>query len=212
MEFKRFIDRLVDELSREKLPGHAEQVKMAPEARIMRSNKGKEASAAVLILLFEKEGAPYLVLTRRKEYEGAHGGQISLPGGKTELRDGTLIETALRETEEEIGVNRQKITIIGQLTDLYIPVSNFMVSPFIAYTMNIGDYKIDPSEVEYIIECNLYDLLSPDNIKRKKVQVDLQRLTVPYFQIDNEEIWGATAMILSEFAAICARFYPHRLS
>ena len=141
----------------------------------------------------------------RSEYGGVHSGQISLPGGKFEETDESLIYTALRESQEEIGIDPGQVQIIGQLTEMYIPPSNFQVTPVVGYQASRPHFTADPKEVAKIIEIKLEDLLDERNRQMKKMKISLGfSLKVPSYFINKNIIWGATAMILSEFREIVA--------
>ena len=203
MEFAEFIDLLEKRLQKP-LPGRNAQLKMSSLARIQAwmklSPPADAVQSSVLILLYPFEGRIRLVLMLRPEYTGIHSGQISLPGGKFEDSDDNLIYTALREAQEEIGINPIRVQIIGQLTEIYIPPSNFMVTPVVGYETSQPEFQADPKEVARIIEINLDDLLDKKNIRMKKIKFRLGfSLKVPSYFIDSNIIWGATAMILSEF-------------
>lgn len=166
------------------------------------SKNAKES--AVLILIYEKENEPYVVFTERKVYKGAHSGQISFPGGKKDDTDIDFEFVALRETEEEIGVNRSEISVLGQLTHLYIPVSNFLVFPFVGILHTEPDFVKEEKEVHKIIEIKLDDLLQDINLIEKKINIPENNIQfkTPAYKVNDTEIWGATAMILSEFLEI----------
>ena len=153
----------------------------------------------VLILLYEQDGIIKFPLTKRPDYLGTHGGQISLPGGKSEPGE-DVIDTALREAEEEIGVMRSKIEVIGTLSDFFVIPSNFMVTPVVGYLKNIPELKADPKEVVKIIHGSLQELLMPDAIKVKEIlAAKMFPMQAPHFEIEGEVVWGATAMMLNEF-------------
>jgi 8-oxo-dGTP pyrophosphatase MutT (NUDIX family) len=206
MEFTEFILLLEDRL-RKTLPGRAAQLKMSSMARIqeliniMPSPDARQSS--VLILLYPLEGDIGLVLMLRPEYKGIHSGQISLPGGKYEESDESLIFTALREANEEIGITPSMVQIIGQLTEMYIPPSHYLVTPVVGYQATRPVFTADPKEVARIIEIRLSDLMDNTKVQMKKMKLRLGiTLKVPSFFIDDNIIWGATAMILSELKEI----------
>lgn len=190
------------------LPGKNAQLLMSPSVRftgkkIHNPNNARESS--VLILLSERNGQWHIPFIKRSVYKGAHSGQISLPGGKTEDFDKNHFETAIRETEEEIGIKRQYIQYIGKLTSLYIPNSNFVVYPQVGINLNKANYVASPREVETIIEVPLTELTNPQRIKSFSRQINNIQVDAPFFHFDSFEIWGATAMILSEFIEILKR-------
>lgn len=154
----------------------------------------------VLLLLYQQNNEVYIPLTQRHDYGGVHGGQVSLPGGKLEDQDQDIIATALRETHEEIGISQEMIAVLGTLTDLYIPPSNFRVTPVVGYIQESPDFIIDPREVKELIETPVQYILDEQNLKRKDILVrNGMRINAPYFDIHGKTVWGATAMILSEF-------------
>jgi 8-oxo-dGTP pyrophosphatase MutT (NUDIX family) len=196
-----FIDKL-QELLIKPLPGKAAQFLMAPTFRIEIADNEKKELAAVLILLYPIQNNWHTVFMKRTEYPGAHSGQISFPGGKYEVQDIDLKATALRETEEEFGINSGNITVIGNLTPLHIPVSKMDVHPFVGYMRRKPEFNPDPTEVQYLIEVNLDDLFNPSLIETKPFKSNKYEGMVPYYNIKSNHIWGATAMILSEFLEI----------
>jgi len=141
-------------------------------------------------------------LTKRPEYLGTHGGQISLPGGKTEGAE-TRIETALREAEEEIGVPASKVQILGLLTEFFVIPSNFLITPVIGYLNEVPDFKPDSKEVKKIIYTSLNDLLRDGAVQTKEIMAgNMFPMSAPHFEVENEIVWGATAMMLNEFRMI----------
>jgi len=199
--YKDFFNQLKEEFKRE-LPGELAHKKMAPNFRRPFKTSSKRRNTGVLILLFPKKNQLYTVCIKRTEYEGAHSGQISFPGGKFELGDPTLEYTALRESKEEIGIDPEKVNILGQLTPLHIPVSNFYVLPSVGFYATIPKFKRDPIEVEKIIEIPLSDLLNPENCTLQKFHDGELAFTAPIYKPKELVIWGATAMIMSEFLEV----------
>ncbi|KPL12370.1 MAG: hypothetical protein AMS26_18185 [Bacteroides sp. SM23_62] len=197
---EKFIDQLEQDL-KSNLPGNKAQYKMAPELRLENSH-GYYRNAAVMILLYIRDGSWYTVLMKRPEYAGTHSNQISLPGGKSEDGDADLNETALREIREELGVDDKQIRILGNLSRLHIPVSGIEVLPVVGYYPQKPDFQPDPAEVAYLIEVRMEDLLHPRNTREKFRTLMCKLVRVPYFQIGEEQVWGATAMILSEFLEV----------
>jgi 8-oxo-dGTP pyrophosphatase MutT (NUDIX family) len=162
---------------------------------------------AVLSLLYPRESRLHTVLILRNVYVGTHSGQVSFPGGKREEKDASLWDTAIREAEEEIGVSAKDIQFLGQLTDVYIPPSRFLVTPFLGFVDYAPDFIADPREVQRIIESPLSEFLLPEKQNEKSLFVEAlgSSMNVKYFDIAGETIWGATAMMLSEIAEICRR-------
>lgn len=205
-EFNNLISQLAERLT-EPLPGRAAQLKMSSLARVrelMRFAIPDDArQSSVLVLLYPYRNSTGLVLMQRPEYRGVHGGQISLPGGKREDTDESLVFTALREAREEIGVDPARIQILGQLTEMYIPPSNFLVTPVVGFQHQRPEFKADPTEVAGIIEITLDELLDARNLKRTKMKLSIGlTMQVPTFTIGNTVIWGATAMMLNELKEI----------
>ncbi|PQJ80918.1 NUDIX hydrolase [Polaribacter porphyrae] len=202
MNFKDFIKK-VDELKSLKLGGLDAQFKMAPKLRL-KYNKDKidannPRKAAVLALFYPDENnKTKLLLTQRASYKGTHSAQISFPGGKVEKSDTSLKETALREAQEEVGIHPSTVNIIRELTDVYIPPSNFLATPFIGF-VDKKPLLVINHEVDRIIEVFVSDLLDDVNITTVNLTTSyMKNIDVPCFNIDNHIIWGATGMMLSE--------------
>ena len=188
------------------LPGIAAQIKLAPEVRIegLRATPPTDARpAGVLILLYQHKGAWYFPLMKRTEDGLTHSGQISLPGGSQEAGE-SLQETARREACEEIGAACTEVEVLGQLSTLYIPPSNFLVTPTVGYVDQRPDFRCDPREVAELIEVPLSTLFDPQVVKREPWTLRGTTVEVPFYQIGPHKVWGATAMILSEFTLILA--------
>lgn len=202
------IKELKTELKKE-LPGTEVQWQMASSDRMVRNFPrvpSKDARvAAVLILLYPHNDSIYTVFMQRHNYDGVHGGQISFPGGKKEDSDADVVQTALREAEEETGANISEISVIGTLTPLFIPVSNMIVTPVIGWTTKRPDFVHQPEEVVFLIEAELKRFLDPAIIKIKPFEIRGEMLDVRYFDYEGNVIWGATAMILNELLTIIKR-------
>ncbi len=194
---------------RKELPGKVVQYRMAPSERVHNvfpSEKNNlTQTGSVLILIFPKNKKINIVLIQRATYPGVHSNQISFPGGKFEKGDKDLIDTALRETQEEIGVSAKDIRIIGKLTPLFIPVSNIEVYPVVGCISYKPEFKPDKTEVKSIIETQLDYLLRPDIVKKKTTVIQNTNIQIPYFNFNGRHIWGATAMILNEFLEVIKR-------
>jgi 8-oxo-dGTP pyrophosphatase MutT (NUDIX family) len=155
--------------------------------------------AAVLLYCYPKEGLMYLSLIKRANYDGPHSGQISLPGGKPEESDQSLWHTALRECSEELGVMPQESKPLLNLSPIYIPPSNFLVSPFVVVEAQTPRFTLDPREVAQHIEIPLSELIAA-KVKQSHLKHGVfEGATVPCYIYEEHTIWGATAMILSEF-------------
>ena len=156
----------------------------------------------VLILLYEHQGIIKFPLIKRQEYPGAHSGQVSFPGGKAEPGEDAL-QAALREGEEEIGVNRLELNVLGTLSDFFVVPSNFLVTPVVATIVAEPVFKADAYEVAKILHGSIDELLRDDAIKEKEILAAGKfRMMAPHFDIGGEVVWGATAMMLNEFRMI----------
>jgi len=164
--------------------------------------------AAVLILLYlrgrdeREEPTPHLVLTRRTEALLRHSGQISLPGGRFDPADGSLLRTALRETQEELAVDPSSLEIWGRLEPERIRVSHYLVAPFIAYTPRRPDFRPAPSEVAQIIEVPLPLLLDPTTLAEEIWDLEGTPRQVTFYRHGEDKIWGATARVLGKLVAL----------
>jgi len=180
------------------LPGEESHLRMLPKNRTLKAPEDRNIlkHSSVLLLLFPENGNLKICLIKRPMHMKHHAGQIALPGGRIEKGE-TAIETALRETNEEIGIDTSSIEILGSLSELYVEVSRFLIHPFVGWLPNKPEFIINTSEVEKIILFPLNRFLSnPDEIELETVR---GKLKVPCVHFENEVIWGATAMILSEF-------------
>ena len=193
--------RILKEELKKPLPGIEVQRKMLPVNRLKDKFEipGHKKDGAVLILLYLKDNEIYTCFIKRSEDGSVHSGQISFPGGKKEKHDKDLIYTALRESQEEIGIHLSGINVLGTLSNLYIPVSNYSVYPVIGQIDTHPDFKINTYEVQELIEVPLKKLTGPSICTIGKVQVNNSAYDVPVYDLGRHKIWGATAMIISEF-------------
>jgi 8-oxo-dGTP pyrophosphatase MutT (NUDIX family) len=172
--FSEFSNKLTGQLQ-QPLPGYEAQYKMAREFRDHPLDTERyHANArlgAVLILFYPKDNDIHTVLIQRPTYEGVHSAQVAFPGGKKEENDFTLIDTALREASEEVGIEKNKITIAGNLTHLYIPPSNFLVTPVVGFSESRPEFMLQKNEVEEIIEVDLKTLSNESFISEKTINL-----------------------------------------
>ncbi len=207
-----FIDNLRARL-RHPLPGRAAQYEMASLRRLqelgdMPLPPADARVACVLHLLHRRDEHDEwrtVLIQRTANPRDRHSGQISFPGGRWEESDGPdLAAAALREAHEEIGVSPLEVELLGRLTELYIPVSNFVVHPFVGRLLGAPVFRPQPGEVEKILTPPLSLFREPDQRKKTDLSVGQGILIrdVPYFDVDGHVLWGATAMILSEFFAV----------
>ena len=189
------------------LPGRSAQERMTGRVVSMPLVVPENARpSAVLCLLFPQNGELYLLLMKRREDNTAHSGQVSFPGGSYDTTDADLRATALREAHEEVGILSAEVDVLGALTPLYIPVSNYNVYPYVGYTKQRPDYNLSHNEVSYTIEVPISSLFHAE----RKVKTDVVSPVVPgiirnvnsYKLEDGTIIWGATAMIISELEAV----------
>ncbi len=205
MNFDLFLNT-VPKILKQTLTGEVAHNKMAPPERkvLMQKFEGTNfRKAAVLMLFYPKENQTHLALILRTSYNGVHSSQVAFPGGKVENFDANNQETALRETQEEIGIPPEKISIVRPFSQIYIPPSNFMVYPFLGYAIQELQFVLDPKEVAGIVEFPISDLLNDANIVVKKMDTSYsESIEVPSFKIKEHYVWGATAMMLSELKDI----------
>jgi len=209
--FLEFIDVLKKEIERE-LPGWEAQRRMIsgrPEMDLSAIAKRNPRQSSVLILLYPSNEEIFTRLILRTEYKGVHSGQVAFPGGTKEEYDTDLWQTALREAHEEVGVSSDKIQLVGQLSPVYIPPSNFWVQPYIGMSEEYLPAIIQKQEVQRSFDVNINMLLDP-LIKKEKIitrSVTEIGISTPYYNIEGYTVWGATAMMLSEFEELVRRVY-----
>ena len=193
------------------LPGRKAQELMAPDVRFAGHkfpDHSNSTPSGVLILIFPGQDSEWTTIFIERTPYGPHGGQISLPGGKREKEDISLAYTALRETGEEIGIMPGHIHILGELTPLYVPHSNFRISPFVGSLETEPELVREKTEVKSIIKVKLKDLFNPKNKGYNTFYTSGFGIKAPVYKVKGHLIWGATAMIISEFEAIIGR-QPH---
>lgn len=207
MLFAEFV-KFLPKIEKEKLLSRDAHIKMAPLERISYMDEENyleknPKKAAVLMLFYPKNGIVHLALIVRNTYPGVHSSQIGFPGGKVELSDANLAETALREAHEEVGVHPDKVKIIKTFSEIYIPPSNFLVAPFMGIAYEELQFIPDETEVKKVLEFSLTDFL--DNKSITKVNMSTSYATdieVPAFVVDKYIVWGATAMMMSELKEV----------
>ena len=201
-----YLDRIRTRLRAGDLPGYAAQEVMGHELRQEYTTAPPTARpASVLALIYPIEDVHHLLFIQRTSPPGdRHGGQISFPGGSADSGDESAAATALREAEEEVGIDPTRVELLGELTPLYIPVSNFLVNPFVGYLPGRPTFILQVSEVARVLELPLADFFAEGVVARrdKKLYNGLVLKDVPHWQVSGEAVWGATAMIVGELVAI----------
>lgn len=203
-DFTTFIEKLKIRLQ-QPLPGAEAHSIMASETRLklkMPAPNERTRESAVLILFYPSDNQIFIPLILRPQYDGVHGGQMAFPGGRAEKEDENLVRTALREAQEEIGVRVSDIQILGKLTKLYIPPSNFYVQPVVGFMSHKPDFYPDPKEVDKVIEISIEEIKNPDIIDRKVLNVRGIEVDTPFYNILDTTVWGATAMMISELLMV----------
>jgi 8-oxo-dGTP pyrophosphatase MutT (NUDIX family) len=193
----------------ETLPGEAAQHRMSSRARIPTADYLKQnpshRNSAVLLPLYPHAGTIYTALIRRPSYDGMHSGQLGLPGGKAEEGDASFTFTAIRETEEEVGIKIPGENILGALSSVYIPVSNFLIYPFVAKLDERPQWIPDKHEVDAVIEFPVTYLFAAELKDRRRISLGNNMfIDAPCYIIDGQILWGATAMIFSELESLVA--------
>lgn len=187
-----------------RLPGSVSHARMLPPGRVLElpADQKDFISSAVLVLLFPFHQKTGICLIRRPATMKNHAGQIAFPGGKKEKEDADIVHTALREANEEIGLDIERLQILGKLSHVYVQISNFLITPVVAWTDELPPLKIDPSEVDEIIFISLEELADQGNRCDKEMDTRTGRIYVPGYEMNGCFIWGATAMLLAELVDI----------
>lgn len=204
-----FINFLTGRLNKS-LPGRKSQIKMAPrpisggQMRRMKAPDDAHQSSVLVLLFPNEEDNLELTLTLRSR-DIDHGGQISFPGGRAEKGE-TSEQTALREAHEEIGICSEGITVVGELSELYVNHSNNRVMPVVGFTDRRPEFRLNPSEVEEIFTVELDSLLMKKNLTVEDWDLRSHTYKVPYWDVHRVPLWGATAMMLSELLDLYREF------
>lgn len=204
MKFSDFEKQIV-KITKMELPGEEYHLKMAPIERLLElKQKARSANTArragVMALFYPgKLQEAHLILILRKTYKGVHSAQVGFPGGKQEAEDKDMKATALRETEEEVGVPPEAISVLKKLTEIYIPPSNFFVQPYLGITTKEPEFVPQEEEVEALIEVPLHQFMDERVLITKKITTSYATdIDVPAYLLNDHVVWGATAMMLSE--------------
>ncbi len=190
------------------LPGRDAQMKMASLRRLEAMNMSADARVASVLIMLHKENAgdywKTVLIQRATNPKDRHSGQVSFPGGSWEPSDGTLEAVALREAHEEVGVSPVQVQMLGRLTELYIPVSNFIVHPFVGIITGKPVFIPQTGEVDHILTPPLKLFFEDQNQKITDLRISdtLTIRDVPYFEVEGRMVWGATAMIMNEFKSM----------
>jgi len=207
MNFARTI-AAIGEIAQSQLPGEEAHTDLMPVNRPFSSKLRQSAEgyrqSAVAMVLYEQDNALMSLLIQRPFYKGVHSQQIAFPGGKRDITDPTIEFTARRETMEEVAIPMDSLDLLGQLTEVYIPTSKFIVSPHVFAVDSLPELIPDTREVEEIIPFKVERLLEKDSIQHTDIKFGngFTQKRVPYFSINERVVWGATGMILSEFRSI----------
>jgi 8-oxo-dGTP pyrophosphatase MutT (NUDIX family) len=200
---ERISERVRNALA-EPLPGRAFQESMLPASRRGQAAPPRLSSSAVLLAIVVGSRGPSLVLIERAA-GGPHGGQIAFPGGRQEEGDSSLVDTALREAEEEVGLERGSVEVLGLLSPLTISVSGFLVQPVVGLVATPPAWKPNPGEVASVFEIPLPELLRSENRQEREILARGEAISVPCYVFGELLVWGASAMMLAEFEEVLRR-------
>ncbi len=207
MKINKFLDSL-EERMKKFLPGPEAQEKMIPTPRLghraAAEVEGSCIKAGVLILLYPWKGQIHLVLTRRTEQVSRHQAQISFPGGQCDPGE-SVVQTALREAQEELDILPDGVRILGELTPLYIPPTRYCIYPVVGAAAERPDFHPSAREVAEIIEIPVGHLMDNDNIRNENRIIRGQRIQIPFFHYRGNKVWGATAMVLCELLELVTK-------
>ncbi len=203
VSFEIFIKQLKENLKKP-LPGLPSHQTMQANSnfRLNAKPNSRTRKSAVLILFYPCKEGIYFPLILRPAYDGVHSGQIAFPGGRYEKVDEDLIRTALREAQEEIGLRLTDVEVLGILTEMFIPPSNFNVLPVIATIPYRPEFFPDPREVEDIYEIKLDEILDKNIVGCSEKSVRGEHIIAPHYKVRDHLVWGATAMMISELLMV----------
>lgn len=188
------------------LPGksHQKEMKVLNRKKLRMTFPSRRAASSVIIILFEQDAKWMFLLTKRSEDVEHHKGQVSLPGGMVEESE-SLEKAALREAKEEIGIDPQSLIVLGKLSELFIPVSGFEVTPFVGWAKTVPRLNLKNAEVTEVYNVPVEWLIDPHRVKSEMRTIRGVELEIPYYDFGDAKVWGATAMILSEFKEVLRR-------
>ncbi|WP_265131424.1 NUDIX hydrolase [Chryseobacterium oranimense] len=201
--FSSFTEKIQKNLKKE-LPGEkAHQIMEALYAKYLTLKPTeKTRNSAILMLLYPIGNEIYFPLIVRNSYNGFHSNEVGFPGGRFEISDENLIQTALREAQEEIGVNPDEVKILGPLTKIYIGPSDFNVLPVVGFLPHRPNFKPDSREVQQIFELKLNSFLDPNILGCSEISIPGDLVTTPYYEVNGHKVWGATAKIIIELLSV----------
>lgn len=204
MNFADLTKHLTQKLKEHPLPGHeAIMQKMSPyRLKVKVEPNANTRRSAILMMFYPKGDEIFLPLILRPQYDGVHGGQMAFPGGRVEQSDKNIQETALREAQEEIGIKATDVKIISNLTELFIPPSNMFCQPVMGFMSYRPDFYPDEREVAGIFEVSISEILDPSIVQVRTVETRGVRLETPCFVIQEQVVWGATALMIAEMIEI----------
>jgi 8-oxo-dGTP pyrophosphatase MutT (NUDIX family) len=204
--FEKFTSELKDAF-KYPLPGKTAHELLKPYLKVSKRLDApqilKPRVGAVMALIYPVEHIPHILLIERPIYDGVHSGQIAFPGGKVEKSDASHLATALRETEEEVGIAINDIEVVGPLTEVYVLASNFMVYPFVGILNNPPKLSLRQNEVADTLHIPLNKFFENGILREKPIRNTLGfTLMAPYYDLNGKVLWGATAMMVSELCSI----------
>jgi 8-oxo-dGTP pyrophosphatase MutT (NUDIX family) len=204
VNFADFVNTLNKRLTEQPLPGHETIIQKLSPHRLKVKNEPNASTrrSAILMMFYPKGEDIFLPLILRPQYDGVHGGQMAFPGGRAELKDKDIHATALREAQEEIGIKATDVKVIRNLTELFIPPSNMFCQPVVGYMATRPDFYPDEREVAGIFEVSISEILDPSIVQIRTVETQGVKLETPCFVIQEQIVWGATALMIAELVEI----------